>query len=91
VKKYTWLTSIFVSTSSCLANKIGEGWAGEWVLEAEGTRECKVTLEGALKGEKPAGVEEAKLIWEVIRERSGDGRLWLRLLSQPSSANKMIR
>jgi len=90
VKKYTWLTSIFVSTSSCLANQIGEGWAGEWVLEAEGTRECKICLEAALRGEKTVGVEEPKLIWEIIRERSGDGKLWLRLLSQPSGA-KAIR
>jgi hypothetical protein len=77
VKKYTWLTSIFVSTASCLGNKIGEGWAGEWILEAEGTKECKVCLEGALRGEK-IGVEDPQLIWEVIRERSGDGKLWLR-------------
>lgn len=50
----------------------GEGWVGEWTLEAPGTPEGKFTLEQAMNG------EAVNLVWEVVIERSGHGKLWLK-------------
>jgi hypothetical protein len=52
---------------------VGEGWFGEWVLECEGTMEGKQALLDALGG-KALGWRE----WELVREKSGGGKLWLR-------------
>ncbi|KIK16121.1 hypothetical protein PISMIDRAFT_686668 [Pisolithus microcarpus 441] len=52
---------------------LGEGWRGEWVLEAEGSTEGRQTLIDCL-----SGVSGDVFVWEMIREKSGGGRLWLR-------------
>jgi hypothetical protein len=51
---------------------LGGGWMGEWILEGEGTREGKEVLLECLRG---VGVQRE---WELVRERSGGGRIWLR-------------
>ena len=48
----------------------GLRWGSDWTLEAEGTKEGKAFLEAAIAG----GEHE----WELIREKSGRGRIWLR-------------
>ncbi|KXN81306.1 hypothetical protein AN958_05161 [Leucoagaricus sp. SymC.cos] len=58
--------------------EIGEGWFGEWVLEGEGTSEGRQQLlDIVCKGDIPGGSKE----WEFVRERSGNGRIWLRMVS----------
>lgn len=54
---------------------VGDGWLGEWVLEAEGTREGRQVLLDCLGGE---GEGEVRREWELVREKSGGGRLWLK-------------
>ncbi len=66
VKKYSWVTSLYVDISTCISHAIGEGWNGEWVLEGEGTKEGRSWIEYALKG-------EANLFWEVDSEKSQNG------------------
>ena len=53
--------------------EMGDGWFGEWILEGEGTREGKQVLLDALSG-CDMGVRE----WELVREKSGGGKLWLK-------------
>ncbi|KAJ3535591.1 hypothetical protein NM688_g6958 [Phlebia brevispora] len=58
--------------------RLGEGWQGEWVLEAEGTQEGKQQLLDAVKpgpdGSTPRG------LWEIVRDKSGGGRIWIKLI-----------
>ncbi|KAF8899927.1 hypothetical protein CPB84DRAFT_1779731 [Gymnopilus junonius] len=56
-------------------DEMGKGWYGEWMLEYEGTTEGQRVLLDALAG-RPLG----KRIWELVREKSGGGKIWLRLL-----------
>ena len=81
VRKYMWLARLpYVGpgsgTEAGLA--LGRGWQGEWVLEAEGTREGRQSLEDALRcGTNGPGLRRRDQ-WEVVREKSGAGRLWLK-------------
>ncbi|KAI0690157.1 hypothetical protein BC835DRAFT_1281482 [Cytidiella melzeri] len=79
VKKYMWLARIpHVGPQSRTeaGPALGEGWRGEWVLEAEGTKEGRQSLLDAVNagsnGTTPRG------LWEVVRDKSGAGRLWMR-------------
>ncbi|KAF9484401.1 hypothetical protein BDN70DRAFT_849986 [Pholiota conissans] len=72
VKKFAW-TARVVRLHTGDEGDMGEGWFGEWVLEYHGTREGKQTLLDALNG-KYLGNKR----WEVVREKSGGGKLWLR-------------
>ncbi|KIM40513.1 hypothetical protein M413DRAFT_11417 [Hebeloma cylindrosporum] len=74
VKRFAW-TARVVRVRTGDEGDVGEGWFGEWVLEYEGTREGKQTLLDALGG-RALGRRE----WELVREKSGGGKLWLRLL-----------
>lgn len=60
----------------------GEGWATQWVVEAEGTKEGKAGLLEALDpsvgDEDPTATE-----WELVRDKCTPGRLWLRLIIIP--------
>jgi hypothetical protein len=67
VKKYMWTARV-----QRREDVLGEGWQGEWILEGEGTKEGRQMLLRCLKGEGGAG-----RLWEVDREKSGDGFLWL--------------
>ena len=72
VKKYAWIARV-VRLRREGEGDIGEGWFGEWTLEGEGTREGQQFLLDALAG-RPMGHK----IWELIREKSGGGKLWLK-------------
>ncbi|KAI0783652.1 hypothetical protein C8Q75DRAFT_429736 [Abortiporus biennis] len=82
VKKYVWLAKLPYAGFNVGAEggeAPGEGWQGEWVLEAEGTREGKQSLLDALHpGDDGLG---RRGLWEIVREKSGKGRLWMRLLN----------
>lgn len=71
VKKYVWTATLWRQEM----DGMGEGWYGEWVLEADGTREGREAIIECLKGDD-TGLWEC----EVVRERSSTGRLWLRLV-----------
>jgi len=72
VKRFAW-TARVVRLRMGDEGDVGEGWFGEWVLEYEGTKEGKQTLLDALGG-RALGRRE----WELVREKSGGGKLWLR-------------
>ncbi|KAF9533838.1 hypothetical protein CPB83DRAFT_411542 [Crepidotus variabilis] len=77
VKKFSWTARVVRQRYLPEEAGLGEGWFGEWVIEVEGTKEGRAGLEVLLSG---AAGEGKKRLWEVVRERSGNGRLWLRLL-----------
>jgi len=70
VKKYMWTARVWRREEG-----FGDGWQGEWILEGEGTREGRQTLLHCLN--QGAAVQRH---WELVREKSGSGLLWLRLL-----------
>jgi len=74
VKKYTWIARV-VRLRKGDEGDIGEGWFGEWTLEGEGTREGKQILLEVL-----AGRQIDRKVWELVREKSGGRKLWLKLL-----------
>lgn len=78
VRKYAWTARVLplLWNSSQVVRGIGEGWAGEWILEGEGTKEGKETLIDCILGRIAGPLE-----WEVVVERCGGGRVWLRLLN----------
>ncbi|EGN91927.1 hypothetical protein SERLA73DRAFT_80033 [Serpula lacrymans var. lacrymans S7.3] len=68
------------------SDALGEKWRGEWVLEAEGTREGRQTLLDCLcrrAGGDGEGEGEEVYVWEVVREKSGKGRVWLKPVTPP--------
>ncbi|TFK92670.1 hypothetical protein K466DRAFT_595046 [Polyporus arcularius HHB13444] len=83
VRKYMWLARIpYVGPGSGTeaGMALGRGWHGEWVLEAEGTREGKQSLVDALSNGTNGPGLRRRGQWEIVREKSGGGRLWLKLL-----------
>ncbi|OJT07378.1 hypothetical protein TRAPUB_1783 [Trametes pubescens] len=81
VRKYMWLARIAYvgpgsATEAGLA--LGRGWHGEWVLEAEGTREGRQCLLDALAGNTNGPGLRQRGQWQVVREKSGSGRIWLK-------------
>ena len=63
-----------VNLTAWMARIEGVRWGSDWILEAEGTKEGKAFLETALASADVGGDQE----WELIREKSGRGRIWLR-------------
>jgi len=60
---------------------MGIGWEGEWILEAEGTKEGRALLGqclGLIDPKKQEEEEKLKMEWQVVREKSGGGKVWLR-------------
>ncbi|KAF7797317.1 hypothetical protein EIP86_008512 [Pleurotus ostreatoroseus] len=79
VKKYLWTARIpYVGPNSGTeaGTELGEGWQGEWVLEADGTQEGKRSLLDAVSP-GPDGLTRRGL-WEIVRDKSGGGRIWIR-------------
>lgn len=89
-KKHMWVARARVGMGFVdIDDGLGEGWRGEWVLETEGTREGRQTLVDCLSGD--AG---EVFVWEFVREKSGGGRIWLKLvrpLQPPSDSLKDLR
>ncbi|KAL5526541.1 hypothetical protein ACEPAF_8265 [Sanghuangporus sanghuang] len=71
VKTFAWLASFDVYPSP--GSLVSSGWAGEWVLQGEGTPEGKIALQDALRGG-----QETEHEYEVMLENCGAGKLWLR-------------
>ncbi|KAH7107068.1 hypothetical protein BKA62DRAFT_227364 [Auriculariales sp. MPI-PUGE-AT-0066] len=71
---------------------VAPGWMREWILEAEGTVEGRRSLENVLRARfgaypssannksAPKVVDTGVREWEVVRERCGVGRVWMRLV-----------
>ncbi|KAJ7593333.1 hypothetical protein C8J56DRAFT_930845 [Mycena floridula] len=80
VRKWVWIARFWVVNNSTGfdTTAMGVGWEGEWILEGEGTKEGKQTLLACLRGPGDQGNE-----WEFIREKSGGGRIWIKLLTAP--------
>ncbi|KAF8513189.1 hypothetical protein BU17DRAFT_53445 [Hysterangium stoloniferum] len=72
VVRHAWLGKIHVREDDTEALGFGESWSGDWVLEAEGTKEGTSTLMDAM--ERNGQVRE----WEIVREKSGPHKLWLK-------------
>ncbi|KAF8554616.1 hypothetical protein OG21DRAFT_1508734 [Imleria badia] len=76
VKKYMWIARARVGTGFMVVDDgLGDGWRGEWVLEAEGTQEGRQTLIDCI-----SGLSGEVFVWELVREKSGGGRIWIRLV-----------
>lgn len=79
VKKYVWLARLpYAGYTATVPGTLlpGEGWKGEWILEAEGTREGKQSLiDALLPGTDGLG---KRALWEIVKEKSGRGKLWMR-------------
>ncbi|KAG6374391.1 hypothetical protein JVT61DRAFT_4428 [Boletus reticuloceps] len=74
VKKYMWIARARVGMGFMdIDDGLGDGWRGEWVLEAEGTQEGRQTLIDCI-----SGLAGEIFVWELVREKSGGGRIWLR-------------
>lgn len=72
VKTFAWMANVDASLPHVA---VSSGWAGEWVLQGEGTREGKKELQRLVKG-GPSMLRT----WEIVLDKCGNGRLWLRLL-----------
>lgn len=82
VKKYIWLARIpYVGPNSRTeaGAALGEGWQGEWVLETEGTKEGRQNLLDAVNPDANGGTPRG--MWEVVRDKSSYGRLWMRYVA----------
>ena len=89
-KKYMWLARIpnagytptvvapveGLAGGSAESLMPGDGWKGEWVLEAEGTKEGRQNLIDSLQAGENG--ETKRGMWEVLKEKSGRGRLWMK-------------
>ena len=79
VKTYAWLATLEARLDAKLVEEgwmMNEGWAGEWVLQGEGTREGRAALQDMLRGER--GTRRQEREFEIVLDKSGSGRLWLR-------------
>ncbi|KAG8744157.1 hypothetical protein FRC10_010726 [Ceratobasidium sp. 414] len=73
VWRWVWVAEFRVERTE----NMGDEWAGDWVLEGMGTREGEKVLLNAMEGEDMR-------FWEFVREKSGNGRIWLRLVDTPA-------
>ncbi|KAF8656213.1 hypothetical protein AX16_002649 [Volvariella volvacea WC 439] len=83
VKQYRWTAKVFrtAGPKDGARDTLGEGWTGEWTLEGEGTKEGRQVLQECLRGENGESME-----WEFVRERSGPGRMWFKLITSSPPA-----
>ena len=77
VTKWVWTATLTIDNHPHphFAPEIGQGWYGQWVLEAEGTSEAKQQLWDILTN-RPVPARPTQ--WQLLRERSGNGTIWLR-------------
>lgn len=86
VKTYAWLATLDAHLDPRLAEEgwlMNEGWAGEWILQGEGTREGRVALQESLM--RRPDTDRVEREYEIVLDKSGSGRLWLRCVSFPVS------
>ncbi|KAJ3821884.1 hypothetical protein EV361DRAFT_793785 [Lentinula raphanica] len=84
VKKWVWIVRVWVGVSSPTKLftaedetelEVGIGWEGEWTLEGDGTKEGREVLLSCLRqDQKRVDLME----WELVRDRCGKGKVWLR-------------
>ncbi|KAH9928274.1 uncharacterized protein B0H18DRAFT_874832 [Fomitopsis serialis] len=81
VRKFVWIARLpYVGPGTDGGAGLGRGWQGEWMLEGEGTREGRQSLLDALSdGPDGSGLTRSGK-WEVVRDKSGNGRLWMKSL-----------
>lgn len=75
VKHYAWIGKMYIRDEDTETFGLGDGWAGEWILESAGTLEGRQSLIDAVEGRTfdPRGRQ-----WEIVGEKSGLGKLWLK-------------
>ncbi|WVR08695.1 hypothetical protein IAU60_005753 [Kwoniella sp. DSM 27419] len=73
-KRYLHVAGFAVESSA----RVAPGWHGMITLEAEATAEGKEDLEQRLVG--PPGSRPVMGAWELVREKSMMGNIWLRLV-----------
>lgn len=81
VKTYAWLATLDAHVDPRLVEEgwmMNEGWAGEWVLQGEGTREGRVALQESLMRRPDKSAPRMEREYEIVLDKSGNGRLWLR-------------
>ncbi|KAH8831728.1 hypothetical protein DL96DRAFT_1588814 [Flagelloscypha sp. PMI_526] len=83
VKRYCWTARVHVdghvNFGAGAAEVLGLGWFGEWVLQGDGTKEGRQLLLDCLRGYDVTSTGRG-LRWEMVREKSGGGRIWFRLV-----------
>jgi hypothetical protein len=87
VQQYVWIARCDLTSDACVA-ELGVGWAGEWVLEVEGTPEGRTTLERDILGidrdgrigHTGSGSGRA-WNWEVVLDKCDEPLLWLRFVT----------
>ncbi|KAJ3988921.1 hypothetical protein F5890DRAFT_1402024 [Lentinula detonsa] len=84
VKKWVWTLRIWVESSSSsklftadneFDTELGTGWEGEWTLEGDGTKEGREVLLSCLRQDQK---RMDMMEWELVRDRCGKGKVWLR-------------
>ncbi|KAJ4477169.1 hypothetical protein J3R30DRAFT_3291275, partial [Lentinula aciculospora] len=90
VKKWVWTLRVWVGSSSRSTNfmssfttdnefeaetEVGTGWEGEWILEGDGTKEGRDFLLSCLRRDQ---TRTDMMEWELVRDRCGRSKVWLR-------------
>ena len=79
VRKFVWIARLpYVGPGTDGGAGLGRGWQGEWMLEGEGTREGRQSLLDALSDGPDGSGLTRRGKWEVVRDKSGSGRLWMK-------------
>ncbi|KAH9838281.1 uncharacterized protein C8Q71DRAFT_705292 [Rhodofomes roseus] len=79
VRKFVWIARLpYVGPGTDGGAGLGPGWQGEWMLEGEGTREGRQSLLDALSDGPDGSGLTRRGKWEVVRDKSGNGRLWMK-------------
>lgn len=79
VRKFVWIARLpYVGPGTDGGAGLGRGWQGEWMLEGEGTKEGRQSLLDALSDGPDGSGLTRRGKWEVIRDKSGNGRLWMK-------------
>ncbi|CAK5269448.1 unnamed protein product [Mycena citricolor] len=83
VKKSAWTARVWRRVAQ--DDEMGQGWQGEWILEADGTLEGQRILVNCLRG-----VTGPYRQWQIVREKCAGDRLYLRLIKTFASKRSTI-
>jgi hypothetical protein len=69
VQRFVWVARI----RRAAVDGMGEGWEGEWVLEAEGTKEGRQRILNSFSGNQ-------SVLWtcEIVKDRTGGKKVWFK-------------